>query len=116
MLTKEKIIKCLREKIPLKFWTITWWFIPLSAILLLPLGIIFTFTLGQIGFEGVGRLTQLLMLFSIFYGFASGISILWLIDSAELSLIAINKIKWLARFGVVTPLLTLLTLFLIFSR
>jgi hypothetical protein len=116
MLTKEKIIKWLREKIPLRFWTIVWWFIPLSAIFLLPLGIIFTFILGKIGFEGIGRLTQLLILFSIFYGFVSGIIVIWMVDSAKLSLTASSKIKWLARFGVVTPLLTVLTLFLIFSR
>jgi hypothetical protein len=114
MIIREKIVDWFREKIPSNYWTIVWWFIPLSAIFLLPLGLIFTFILGQTGFEAVGRLTQLLILFSLFYGFISGITILSLVDLAELS--ATNKIKWLARFAVVTPLLTLLTLFLIFSR
>ncbi|MDQ3799254.1 MAG: hypothetical protein M3384_07385 [Acidobacteriota bacterium] len=113
---RREIVDFLQEKIPSSLWAFGWWFVPLSAVFLLPSGLIFTIILGKIGVEESGRLTQLLMLFSLFYGFAGGFSVLLLADFAEMPLASINKVKWLARLAVVAPVLTLLILFLIFSR
>lgn len=113
---RKQIINFLRGKIPSNLWISFWWFIPLSAIILLPIGLKFTYFLGLIGFEGAGRLTQLLILVSLFYGFVGGIFVLLLVDYAEIQSNLISKIKWLARLAAVAPILTILSLFLIFSK
>ena len=113
---RKEAINFLEEKIPVIYRTTIWWFVPLSAIFLLPVGLILTFVLGKVGFAGAGRLTQGLMLFSLFYGFVSGVVVLWLADSAQLPRTLIYKVKWLARLAVITLALTLLSLFLVFSH
>ncbi len=116
MMSRTKIVEILREKINPKFWNSFWLFAPTTAILLLPFGVMSTYILGLMGFEGVGRLTQLLILFSIFYGFLIGVAVLLLADKLEIPPSLINKVKWLARFAIVTPLLSILILFAVFSR
>jgi fructose-specific phosphotransferase system IIC component len=115
-MTKTEIVEILREKINPKFWNSFWLFVPATAILLLPFGLTSIYILGLIGFEGVGRLTQLLILFSIIYGFLIGVTVLLLADKLEIPPSIINKVKWLARFAIVTPLLSILILFAVFSH
>ena len=116
MMTKTKIIEIMPEKINPKFWNSFWIFAPTAAIFLLPFGALLTYILSLLGFEGIGRLNQLLILFSITYGCLIGTTILLLADKLEIPLNLTNKIKWLARFAIITPLLTILILFLVFSR
>ncbi len=106
----------MREKIGLKFWKPFWIFAPLVAIILLPFGSIITYVLGLVGFEGIGRLNQALIMFSVLYGFFIGIIILFLANKLEFRSNLTNKIKWLARFAIITPILTVLVMFLLFSR
>jgi ABC-type sulfate transport system permease component len=113
---RKQIINVLKDKIPSNLWINFWWFISVSAIILLPIGLVFTYFLGLSGFEGSERLTQILILFSVFYGLIVGIFILLLVDYADIQSNLISKIKWLARFAVVAPILTILTLFLIYSK
>ncbi len=116
MMTKTKIVEILREKINPKSWNSFWLLAPTIAIFLLPFGSLFLYILGLIGFEGIGRLTQLLILFSIINGILVGSTVLFLAENLELPEALASKIKWLARFAIVTPLLIVLILFLIFSR
>jgi hypothetical protein len=57
-----------------------------------------------------------LWLFSLVYGPVVGISVLFLVGHAGLSYTLVNRVKWLARFAVVSPFLILVLLILIFSR
>ncbi|HXH69575.1 MAG TPA: hypothetical protein VNI60_04425 [Pyrinomonadaceae bacterium] len=116
MITKTKIVEIVREKINPKFWNTFWLFAPTTAIFILPVGLLSIYILGLIGFEGVGRLTHLLILFSITYGILIGVTVLLLADKLEIPKNLTDKIKWLARFAIVTPLLSILILFLVFSR
>lgn len=116
MLNITKTLEIGREKINPLLWNLFWLFAPMAAIFLLPFGLLGTYILGLMGLEGVGRLDQMLIMFSITYGILIGTTVLLLADKLELPEILLNKIKWLSRFAVVTPLLTILILFLIFSR
>jgi hypothetical protein len=116
MLTLTKFLEIARGKTNPRLWNLFWLFAPMAAIVLLPLGSIFLYILGLVGFDGVGRLTQMLILFSIIYGILIGIIVLLFAGKLGIPPTLLNKIKWLARFAVVTPLLTTLILFLIFSR
>lgn len=113
---RKEAVRFLKEIIPVNYWSTVWWFVPSLAIFLLPLELALNFLLGKLGFAGVGRLTQLLILFSLLYGVVSGVVVLGLANFSGLSESLIYKVKWLSRFAIVSPLLTLLILFLIFSR
>jgi hypothetical protein len=56
------------------------------------------------------------MILSILGGPSVGVWTLVFVDFADLSLQLTSKIKWLSRFAVVSPILLLLTLFLIFAK
>lgn len=112
---KPKVITLLRENIPLYLWNFVWWMPSLLAILLLPIGVLFFESIAQIGFAEP-RGEQLLFILSIFYGVGIGTITLLLVDKAGLSTKLIQKVKWLARFAIITPFLTLLILFWIFGR
>ncbi len=116
MIDNSNLVVAMKERIAPKFWKPFWFFAPMSAMFLLPFGLLVTYILGFIGFEGVGRLNQLLILFSVFYGFFIGTAVLFFADKLELISNFADKVKWLGRFAIVTPILTILVLFLIFSR
>ena len=114
-LIKDRVISMLREDVPDILWPTVWWLLPLSAILILPLGTLFFQALLYVEIN-TARPLQLLWLCSLVYGPVVGISILVLAGRAGLSITLTNRVKWLARFAVVTPFLSLVLLFLIFSR
>lgn len=118
MISRTKIVEILREKINPKFWNSFWLFAPATAIFLLPIGLMFLRNLGLLGLkvepEEGERLVHLLMLFSIIYGILIGVTVLLLADKLEVPLNLTNKIKWLAVFAIVTPLLSILILIWIF--
>lgn len=112
---RKQIIEFLRNYIPDCLWILFWFLTPLVAIIFLPAGLLFFQLLELFGiFEP--RAVQLLMLSSIAFGFVVGISTLLLIDKAEISTEYIQKVKWLARFSIISPVLILLIIFWIFSR
>ena len=115
---KTKIVEILREKINPKFWNSFWLFAPTTAIFLLPVCFIFLRILVLLGLK-VGpdesdMIIKLPMLFSIIYGILIGTTVLLLADKLEVSANLINKIKCLAIFAIVAPLLSFLILFWIF--
>ncbi len=112
---RTKIIIRLREIIHSVLWNFIWWFPSFLAILLLPVGVLFFESIKLVGFAEP-RGEQMLMIFSIFYGIGIGTGTLLLVNKAELSAKLLQKVKWLARFAIITPFLTLLVLFWIFSR
>lgn len=115
-MNKGAFVQFLRNLIPNKYWEIVWWIVPLSAIFVLPVGLPVTYVLTMAELDGAPRLTQLLILSSVFYGPVSGTLVLLLVKHAGLSVKSVGRISWLARIAVVTPVLIILTLFLIFSR
>jgi hypothetical protein len=112
---RKRTVDFLRGQIKPGLWEFVWWIPSVVAIVLLPLGTLFFQLMSVLGFSEP-RAVQLLFLVAIFYGAGIGITTLLLIDKAELSVNLLSRAKWLARFAVVTPLLTLLILFWIFSR
>ena len=118
MMSRTKIVEILRGKINPKFWNSFWVFAPATAIFLLPIGIIFLRNLDLLGIElepeEGEKLVHLLILFSIIYGILIGATVLLLADKLEVSANLINKIKCLAIFAIVAPLLSFLILFWIF--
>jgi hypothetical protein len=112
---KERIISLLRGVVPHVLWSTFWWLLPLSAILLLPVGSLFFQALLYLEIDTV-RPLQMLWLFSLVFGPVVGISILGLAGHARLSFTLANRVKWLARIAVVSPILSLWILFLIFGR
>ena len=116
MISRTKIIEILRKKIDPKFWSSFWLYVPAIALFILPVGLLSTYILGLLGFQGVGRLVQIIIIFSIIYGFLNGTTVLFLANDLGFSPNHTSRIKWLARFAVVTPLLSILILFLVFSR
>lgn len=112
---KDRVISMLREDVPDVLWPTVWWLLPLSAILILPLGTLFFEALLYLEIDTV-RPLQLLWLCSLVYGPAVGISVLFLAGHAGLSYALTNRVKWLARLAVVSPVLSLLSLFLIFTN
>ncbi len=112
---RTKIIIWLRQITPSILWNFVWWFPSFLAVVLLPVGLLFFESIKLVG-VAEPRGEQMLMIFSIFYGIGVGIATLLLVNKAELSANLLQKVKWLARFAIVTPFLTLLILFWIFSR
>ena len=112
---RQNIINWLRKNIPCSFWNFAWWVPSSLAIVLLPIGVLFFEAIAKIGFAEP-RGEQLLFVISIFYGVGIGVATLLLANKAELSVQLLQKVKWLARFAIVTPFLTLLFLFWVFSR
>lgn len=114
-MVKTKIVDWIQENIPSNLWNFIWWFPSFLAIVLLPVGLLFFESIALAGFAEP-RGEQLLMILSIFYGVGIGTVTLLLVGKAEISAKFLQKVKWLARFAIVTPFLTLLILFWIFSR
>jgi hypothetical protein len=113
---RKNVLFWLKENLNQTIWQKIWWLLPVSAIFLLPIGAIVLQGLLRLGLDEAPRLTQLLMLFSIFYGPICGMLILLSIDFTEFPFSKKTKIKWLARLSVVFPILTLLSLFLFYSH
>ena len=116
-MTRTEIVETLREKINPKFWNSFWVFAPATAIFILPICFIFIYILGLLGLKvepDDDRIIKLPMLFSIIYGILIGATVLLLADKLEVPLTLTNKIKWLAIFVIVTPLLSILILIWVF--
>jgi hypothetical protein len=113
---RTKIVEILREKINPKFWNSFWLVVPTTAILLLQVCFVFLRILGLLRFkvEGSGWVINLLMLFSITYGFLIGTAVLLVANKVEVLANLINKIKLLAIFAIVTPLFNCLILIWVF--
>jgi hypothetical protein len=101
---------------PSKYWRAAWWAVPISAILLLPLGTAFFQLLSAWRVPEAPRWLQLSWVFALLYGLLGGVLVLLLVGQAGLPSRDINKVKWLARIAVISPFLELSVLFWIFSN
>lgn len=112
---KTKIVNRIQKKVPSNLYKFVWWMPSSLAIVILPIGLLFFELIKFVGLvEPRGE--QMLMIFSIFYGIGIGTATLLLVDKAGLSTNLLQKTKWIAKFAIITPFLTLLILFWIFSR
>jgi hypothetical protein len=94
---------------------VAWWAVPISAILLLPLGTAFFQLLTAWRVPEAPRWLQLSWIFALLYGLVAGALILLLVGKAGIPSSDINKVKWLAGIAVISPFLELSLLFWIFS-
>ncbi len=109
---RNEVIDLLRNAIPERVW----FGIPLTGILLLPIGLPLLYVLGILGLQESPRLTQALMIFSVLYGPLVGAATLFLIRHSNVSLRRTDVAQWLARLSIVSPILMLLTLFAFLGR
>lgn len=107
---KEQIISLLREDVPEFLWIPSWWLAPLSAIVMLPLGTLVLEALLYLDIDTV-RPMQVMWLFALAYGPAVGLTVLFLVGKAGLPISVIGRVKWLARFAVISPILFLFIMF-----
>jgi hypothetical protein len=107
---KRHLIKWLRERVPPSRWEQFWLLTPVTMVLMLPVGSVMLQIIGKLGWQGVGRATQGLMVLSVVGGPIAGAVILWCVDESGLNPQLISRTKWLARLAVVLPLLTLLVM------
>jgi hypothetical protein len=82
---------------------------------MLPIGAMVLRVFGFLGWSGAARATQGLILLSLISGIAVDSLILWSVEEEGLEPRLLYRVKWLARFAVVVPFLTLGVLFWIAS-
>lgn len=109
----KSLITWLRVYIPTERWNAAWLLAPTLALLLLPIGAGLLQILSRLGIAGAPRATQALIILSIPLGVLVGSTILLSGDAAELPPVVLSRAKWLARFAVVGPLITVLAFFLV---
>ncbi|MBK7706055.1 MAG: hypothetical protein IPJ30_09810 [Acidobacteria bacterium] len=109
------LVRLIRSKLRAEVWPKFWILIPLLSVVQLPIGLLLFQALAFLGIAEAPRWTQLHILISVAYGLASGIFALGTVDFAELSESHTSIVKWLARAGMVFPILLILTLFAIFA-
>lgn len=108
---RQQFVRWLREHVPHERWEQMWWLAPAGTLLLLPLGAPLLQVLAWLGWHGAPRATQSLMLLAILGGVVVGGLVLWSVEEAGLDSAILNRARWMGRFAVIGPLLTLLIIF-----
>lgn len=106
-MNRKMLVNWLRLNVPPERWVQMWWLTPIILLLALPVGALVLRILGLLGWDGVGRATQALILLSVVASIVVGSFILWSVEEAELEPRLHRRVQWLARFAVVGPILTL---------
>jgi hypothetical protein len=114
-MNRQLFINWLHGNVPPDRREQVWWLAPTVTLLLLPVGSMVLRVLGLLGWYGAARATQGLILLSLVSGVAVGSLILWSIEEAGLEPRLLYRVKWLARFAVFGPFLTLGAMFWIAS-
>jgi hypothetical protein len=104
-------VNWLQANVPPWRWEQIWWLAPSFTLLMLPLGTLVLRILGALGWDGVPRATQGLMLLSVLSGLVVGSLTIWSAGEAGLNSRLFYRVQWLARFAVVGPFLTLAVIF-----
>ena len=112
---KKRFVNWLHQYIPAERWEQVWWLAPTMIILSLPIGALALKILGLMGWSGVARPTQALMVISVLGGFLGGPLVLWSVEEANLKPKILTRVKWLAGVSIVAPFSILMLLFWIAS-
>lgn len=88
-------------------------FMPTLFICLFPASLIIFKLITYIGWLGIGRATQMIMIASVIGGISVGACFLWLVDEAGFDADYTRRVKWCSRLSIVLPMLWILLAFLL---
>jgi hypothetical protein len=115
-MSRTEFVDWLRTNVPVQRWESVWWQFSVFILLMLPIGVPVLYLIGFLGWNGVGRATQGLMMASVVGGVTIGPFVLFCVEQAGLRPIQVHRAKWLARLAIIGPFLELLIMLGLMAR